>query len=647
MSIFRRNKSKHRVEPDVDSIKSVIASADEKATSSDITNLIRQELAAQEARKAHPKTEAENPFDVEETPPPAQEETSPEITLARSTPDAFADEEDPLDIDNIRANILKITQDWRQSAAAAKPLHDDVIDDETLDLSHPLSFEAEPAADVDALSFEEEILRVESLQERPAAVEETRPLETQASQVKNNESEMLFEEDDFDLEDLSIDLQEFDEADNSGDAELSDAEIPETPPAPEPKSEQPAFSDETFFDESVLSFDDFNESDDLEITASKIEDIAETAHQYTPENLGKMSIGELRLVIARITSDIENGSAIYSRVRERVGGLTSIIQKADLAIATLNQLQPENLRLNQKNRALETDLKSQKYITESLERDRIKLLDSVEQGNHKNELLRSKFKELSDVLEGRNKENEDLLSETENLKMELEQRSTDLNNARREIESLNKLSNDLSEQIQKLSEERVEIQRALDSAQKDIRDAVERSKFLEGENGELRTALRTSNRHNSEMHNELMEIQDKIVVYKSQHDTHIHRRDDKINVLEARIKELESKIRLNDDTVRASTNDVQDLKKLNASHKAEREKLEKIIETQNYELSATENDLHNAREKVQDLQQRYDDLARAISDEGKRPGVFPPKEPTVTSTKSRAKLKSGSDKLSA
>ncbi len=577
MSLFKRTPPKATSKPETSAPRNTKAPPADNNRALDVAKMIKEQLDTQTAEQDSIADDVwENPFEAQNTveDDPLEldtiEETGEEqddniLSLSKKaeTPARKSKLDEPneeLSIDDIRKNILRITEDWRLSAAAVETDIDEDVDEAPVKLVMPQTEDPDPfkqeffvknsaiidEAPVDRLEAYETLEDIDSEDEPETLNYETRALETEAVSVPLDE--------DLGAEALQVDDVEMD-------------------------------------------------------------DEAENAPHLTAQGL---NLGELRLDIARISSDIDNGEALYRRAQQRVTSLMGFIEKAEVAVSVLNRLQPENRRLISKNRSLETDVEAQKYIIASLENDRTKLRDGLEQSTHREETLRGQFTELKAILDERNRENEALLTEADASQMQLERVKTNLEIANRENTTLNERMNDLSEHIKRLSEEKINTEKALESAKADLSDELDRNNSLEAENSELRISLRTSNRHNSEMHNELMEVQDKIVIYKTQHETHLHRRDDRIIVLESRIKELEKIIKHKDEIVQTKTDNVSGLKKAVSRHEIEREKLEKIIEDQNYQLSKAEEELLSSKHDIAELDQQYKDLAKALS---KRPAT--------------------------
>lgn len=577
MSLFKRASSRTtgKSDPSTEDVsgKDAPTAKDESKRSFDIAQMIREELDTQESAETKADVETtelddvwENPFEEHDANMAAAEDESDiagsaDNVLPLSAKDAIPSKrpistDEEVSIDDIRKNILRITEDWRLSSEATADIDDDDAE-EPIVLATPLTLENGELEDGE--NEDEYVLEIDT---------ELPPVDITSRQASDySYGETAAEEEVFDVTELHPE---------------EDGEIEAYTPSDE----------------------------DTDVTDVTMDDEADNTPSLTAEGL---NLGELRLDIARITSDIDNGEALYRRAQQRVTSLMGFMEKAEVAVSVLNRLQPENRKLIAKNRSLETDVEAQKYIIASLENDRTKLRDNLDQATNREETLRGQFTELKSILDERNRENEALLTDADATQMQLERIKTNLEIATRENSTLNDRMSDLSEHIQRLSEEKINTEKTLETVKADLNDELDRNNSMEAENSELRISLRTSNRHNSEMHNELMEVQDKIVIYKTQHETHLHRRDDRIIVLESRIKELEKIIKHKDEIVQTKTDNVSALKKSVSRHEIEREKLEKIVEDQNYQLSKAEEELLSSKHDIAELDQQYRDLAKALS----------------------------------
>ncbi len=86
-----------------------------------------------------------------------------------------------------------------------------------------------------------------------------------------------------------------------------------------------------------------------------------------------------------------------------------------------------------------------------------------------------------------------------------------------------------------------------------------------------------------------------------------------VAALEAKIGELTKDLKIKNEIVQNAARDVTDLRKMNQKQDEGRKRLEKLIETQTYQLKTAEDELLRSKHDTSELDQRYKDVAAALS----------------------------------
>lgn len=326
-----------------------------------------------------------------------------------------------------------------------------------------------------------------------------------------------------------------------------------------------------------------------------------------------LNLSELRLDIVKITSDIDSGEALYRRAQQRVDSLIGFIEQAEVAVSTLSHMEPENRRLKAENHTLETDIEAQRYKLAKMESDLADQREISTKALIKVETLRAKLTDLNEALGESHREAEALTASNDELKILAERAKTNLDIETRENITMREKLTELSEHVENITRERLEAQKKSEQLARELDITKDRNNTFETENSQILLSFRNAERQNAQMRDELSEIQDKIVSFKTQHETHLHRRDDKIAALAGRNAELEKTLKHKENIIQSTIIDVSQLRKTNSRHDIEREKLEKIVEMQNYQLNKAEEELLQSKREMSQLDQRYKDVAQALS----------------------------------
>jgi len=164
---------------------------------------------------------------------------------------------------------------------------------------------------------------------------------------------------------------------------------------------------------------------------------------------GRANVSELRLDVSRITSDIENGDALYRRAQQRVSGLMQFVERAEVDFSLLERIEPENRRLKARNavvtKELEENLRQTALLESDLDEHRRRLAEINVQYDTVNGNLAKAMKALSERDHEIRQLTNDLSSST--LKLDREKTTTEVeireNNVLRE--RVINLTNDLED----------------------------------------------------------------------------------------------------------------------------------------------------------------------------------------------------------
>jgi chromosome segregation ATPase len=328
---------------------------------------------------------------------------------------------------------------------------------------------------------------------------------------------------------------------------------------------------------------------------------------------GRADLGTMRLDVARIAADIQSGEELYRRAQKRIENLTGFVEKAELDFSLLNRLEPENRRLKARNRTLESeidDAKRKLEVTRSdLEDHRKRLAERsavLEQLQSKMSLAQKSLQEYERVLDQTRK-----ASDKHALTAERTQTSLDVE--RRENQVLRDKVTDLTAQMEERHTQTLEAQKMTDSLRQDAVDFRAQAEELSTDNIELRNALDHAQRANNQMKGEMISLHEDIRNFKTQSEFHVIAREDEMTALRAQVDELAKQLEIKDEIVRNAARDVQELRKIRTAQDLERERLESIIETQNFQLEEAGSRLIEAQQNVTDFDRRYRDVAAALN----------------------------------
>ena len=349
-----------------------------------------------------------------------------------------------------------------------------------------------------------------------------------------------------------------------------------------------------------------------------------------PAKSGHANVNELRLDVARITSDIENGDALYRRAQQRVQGLMHFVEKAEVDFSLLERIEPENRRLKARNalinKELEDNVRKSTLIESDLDEHRRRLAEVHIQHDTVNGNLAKAMKALAERDSEIRQLNNDISSTT--LKLDREKTTTEV-----EIRENNVLRDrvvNLTNSLEDTKASRAQTSKAVESLKIDLEDHRSARDRLETESYDLRHALDTAQKQNNQMKGEMVALHQDISTFKTQYEFNIISRDDRIALLETQIEDLARQVQIKDDIVSSAARDVTELRKSRTAGELERERLEKHIDGQSLQLDDAQKALFESQHAREEMDDRYRDVAAALSiSQNQRSAQAPAQTPDI------------------
>lgn len=332
-----------------------------------------------------------------------------------------------------------------------------------------------------------------------------------------------------------------------------------------------------------------------------------------PIHTGRADVNELRLDVSRIYTDIENGDALYRRAQQRVQGLMGFVEKAEVDFSMLERIEPENRRLKARNamisKELEETVRKTSLIETELEDNRRRLAEVNAQYDTVNGNLAKAMKALAERDREIRQLNNDISATT--LKLDREKTATDVEV--RENKVLRDRVVNLTNELEDAKASRADTGKIVESLKIDLEDNRTARDRLETETYDLRHALDDAMKQNTQMKGEMITLHQDISTFKTQYEFNLISRDDRITLLESQIEDLARQLQIKEDIVSSAARDVTELRKSRTGGELERERLEKIIDTQTLQLEQAQKQITESHAAMQDMDTRYRDVAAALS----------------------------------
>ena len=324
----------------------------------------------------------------------------------------------------------------------------------------------------------------------------------------------------------------------------------------------------------------------------------------------RVNLGELRMDVARITSDIQSGERLYQRAQQRVESLMGFVERAEIDFSLLNRLEPENRRLKARNRVLEAENDAAAHEQRRLAQELTQAREDAAEATANLDSARTRLGAATTRLAEKDREIDQLTSQVEKVGLQMERANTSVEVESRENVHLRDQIADLAQRLDEVTSERMELAKIVESLKIDCDDF-------------------RAQRVNSEMKSQMVGLHEEIKGFKTQYEFNVISRDDRIVGLEHRIADLTKQLSIKDDVAKSALSDAAQLRRARSAQDLERERLERVIENMQRQLDDAQAQIQRSSDSLSDLDERYNDVAAALSVYQKRLSPEPAYAPDI------------------
>lgn len=328
---------------------------------------------------------------------------------------------------------------------------------------------------------------------------------------------------------------------------------------------------------------------------------------------GRANVSELRLDVSRITSDIENGDALYRRAQQRVQGLMQFVERAEVDFSLLERIEPENRRLKARNAVISKELEENVRQTAVLEADLDEHRRRLAEVNVQYDTVNGNLAKAMKALSERDHEIRQLTNSISATTLKLDREKTTTEVEIRENNVLRERVINLTNDLEDTKSSRADAIKIVESLKIDLEDHRNARERISDEAYDLRHALDEAQKQNNQMKGEMVALHQDISTFKTQYEFNLISRDDRIILLEAQIEDLARQVLVKEDIVSSAARDVTELRKSRTGGELERERLEKIIDAQTMQLDIAQKQILQNEAKMEEMEMRYRDVAAALS----------------------------------
>ncbi len=299
----------------------------------------------------------------------------------------------------------------------------------------------------------------------------------------------------------------------------------------------------------------------------------------------RLNMEQMRMDVARISSDIQGGEELYRRALQRVEGLMGQVEKAEVDFSVLNRLEPENRRLKARLRTAQSELEGSKsklsLISTDLENHQERLDEKTVQYEQSRVKLVSATKTLHEYDRALKQSKTDIERHT----LALERNKTALSVEGRENKVLREKISELSEAVDARQTEFLEASKTAESLRVDCDEFRKQAETYRSQAQDLRITLSTAKRQNNSMKGEMLALHDDIKTFKTQYEFNVIGREDQVADLEVQLSTLSKELDLKANISDKHQGELSKIRRIRAHQDIERDRLEKALDAAKAELA--------------------------------------------------------------
>ena len=329
----------------------------------------------------------------------------------------------------------------------------------------------------------------------------------------------------------------------------------------------------------------------------------------------RLNISELRVDVAKISSDIQSGEELYRRALQRVEGLMGQVEKAEIDFSVLNRLEPENRRLKARLRTVQSEFEDKKNKFSILEADLVDHKERLAEKTAQYENAQARLTTSTKSLREYERVLKQTKEEAERFALALDRHKTALDVEGRENKVLREKISELSDELEIRQNNYLEASKAAESLRVDCEDYRDQTETLRSETQDLRIALNTAKRQNNSMKGEMLALHEDIKTFKTEYEFNVIHREDQVTELESEVATLRKAIDQKDEITLSQSTELSNLRKLRVEQDVERDRLEHKLETADAEMRER---FELDRKRLNDENKRLNSNIEALQGEIKR-----------------------------
>ncbi|MEP3892200.1 MAG: hypothetical protein ABJN69_17205 [Hellea sp.] len=343
----------------------------------------------------------------------------------------------------------------------------------------------------------------------------------------------------------------------------------------------------------------------------------------------RFDMSEMRVDVAKISADIQGGEELYRRALQRVEGLMTFVEKAEVDFSVLNRLEPENRRLKAKLRTANGDVENFKGKLSLLTADLEDHQERLDGKTKQYEEARGKLTTAANSLREYERVLKETKTESERYSLAIDRHKTALNVEGKENKVLREKIVELSTALEARQSEHLAASKMVESLKADCSDLRDQAESFRTEAQDLRITLSTAKRQNNAMKGEMLALHEDIKTFKTQYEFNVINREDQVTDLEAQIAFLAKEVDAKTELANAATHDISALRGIRSEQDIERDRLEKqlaaataeirdvtsLAESRNAEkIKALRNEIRELQAQLIDKDENSQSIAKAYAD---------------------------------
>ena len=318
-------------------------------------------------------------------------------------------------------------------------------------------------------------------------------------------------------------------------------------------------------------------------------------------------LNRARADLAQMEQELTKSQRMFNLATDRIGEIGKFLSASEVNLATLERLQPENVKLNSSLAELRGEITREKALSSETEARVVAVESKYIESQKSNELYRQDISTLTESIRNLKQGIEKKAREVRDLTLLVDDLKDKLGMERENSNILNEKNNLIIAEMSTVSRQNLELEKRVEELQSSNKRHASEHEDTGLELKSLRLEFASLRDNNIEKTSRLEALEHEIKVKERSFDENIKYRENEVFGLKSTLEDLKVQLRIKEEVSRRSDRELVDLKSMITEENKRRRRLEKDIDEQARELSQNRDALVQSRQNFDDLNRRLVD----------------------------------------